>query len=247
VTEYDGGEPDATELPVADKSRYPTDILKQQILGEKLNLADYTLDGGRFTITAITPVLVGKAQIQMDLQQASNRYSRRAKKIKDDKRDPVDEPFYDWYRDATSQLDSVVTLEVKPDFGQTAGSMWASALTAFAAGASRQPVTPSHRTMEFKAEFQELKLYRDGKFIQPITPGRRITEQSITEPFMTFVDEAYSGWYIYQPSAFMIGKEFKLEIYDAREPGKVQKTIILSDKSKLIQRLRQDFADIGQA
>jgi len=244
VASYTGPEPDATELPTADRERYPTDTLKEKILRDPLDLASYTLDGGRFTITAVTPVLVGKLQVQSDLQQAANRYSRRAKKIKNEKYDPVDEPFYDWYRNATSYMDSVVALEVKPDFGQTAGSAWASALSAFAAGYSGRPMTPTRTTMEFKAEFQDLKLYRDGQLVTPITPGRQITEQSIDQGLMTFVDEAYSGWHVYHPSVFMTGKSFRLDIYDAREPGRVHKSITLNESSKLIQQLRRDFEGV---
>lgn len=241
VADYAGPEPDADELPVASRERFPTDVLKERILADPLDSTAYTLDGGRFTVTAVTPVLLGKLQVQADMQQAANRYKRRAKKIKDAKFDPVDEPFYDWYRNATSFLDSVVSLEVKPDFGQTAGSIWASALTAFAAGATGTPMTPTRQTMEFKAEFQELKLYRDGQLITPITPGRQITEQSIIERYMSFVDEAYSGWYVYEPSTFLTGKTFRMDIYDAREPGKVHKSIALNDNSKFIQQLRKDF------
>lgn len=244
LASYDGIEPNAEELPVADTGGYPTEMLKKKLLGDSFRMADYTLDGGRFTITAITPVLIGKAQVQTDLQQAANRYSRRAKKIKNDQRDPIDEPFYEWYRNALGDLASVVTFEVKPDFGQTKGSIWASVLTAAAAANSSHPVTPTHKTMEFKAEFQDLKLYKDGTFVRPITPGRRITEQSIMGAFMTFVDEAYSGWYVYHPSVFTSGKEFRLEVYDAREPDKVHKAITLNEKSKLIQQLRSDFEGV---
>src|SRR5690606_14148854 len=142
---------------------YPTDVLKKKILSEPLDMSAYVLDAGKFTITALTPVLVGKAQIQNDLQQAANRYSRRGKKIKDEQYDPIDEPFYDWVRNASPLLDAVVTFEVKPEFGQTKGSMWASVLTAAAAGLSRSPLTPTRQTYEFKAEFLDLKLYRDGE------------------------------------------------------------------------------------
>lgn len=244
VLSYDAPEPDATELPVPDRERYPTDILKERIVQEPLDASVYRVDGGRFTVTAVTPVLIGKMQVQDDLQQAANRYSRRAKKIKDERYDPVDEPFYDWYRNATSYMDAVVALEVKPDFGQTAGSMWASALAGAAAGLSRGPVMATRQNYEFKAEFQEVRLYRDGELIVPITPGRQITEQSIEQGLMTFVDEAYSGWYVYHPSVFMAGKTFKLDVYDAREPGKVHKSITLDDESKLIKQLRRDFEGV---
>lgn len=244
VANYDQPEPDASPLPSPLRKRYPTDLLKTKILDEPLELRAYKLDGGKFTITALTPVLIGKSQIQSDLQQAANRYSRRGKKIKDEKYDPVDEPFYDWVRDASGYLDSVVTFEIKPDFGQTAGSMWASVLTATAAGLARTPVTPSHQTMEFKAEFQDFKLYRDGEPVAPIWPGRRVTEQSFAGSFVTFVDEAYSGWYSYDPNVFLTGKQYKLEIFDAREPTRVHKSIVLDEDSKLIQQVRKDFAGV---
>lgn len=247
VANYEGPEPDAAELPTQRRERYPTDILKERILREPLDLAAYTLDGGRFTIIAWTPVLFGKLQVQSDLQQAANRYARRAKKIKDDKFDPVDEPFYDWYRNATSKLDTVVSIEVKPDVGETAGSMWASALSAFAAGFSGRPMIPIRQEFEFKAEFQDLKLYRDGAIVAPITPGRRIMEAGMDEGYMSFVDEAYSGWYVFDPSVFMTGKTFRIDIYDAREPGRVHKTVNLNDGSKLIQQIRRDFQGVVEA
>jgi hypothetical protein len=135
----------------------------------------------------------------------------------------------------------LVTLEVKPDFGQTAGSMWASVLTAFAAGASGTPLRPIRQTFEFKAEFQELKLYRDGELVRPVTPGRQITEQSFNNELYTFVDEAYSGMYQYHPSVFMTGKTYKLDVYDAREPERVHRSITLAESSKFIQQIRRDF------
>ncbi|MGV3520516.1 S1C family serine protease [Luteitalea sp.] len=247
VTDYAGEEPSATELPTADRERYPTDMLRGKIVEEAFEAEAYKLDGGRFTITAVTPVLVGRLQVYDDMQQAANRYKRRGKKIKDESFDPVDEPFYEWYRNASSLLDSVVTFEVKPDFGQTAGSMWMSALAGAAAGLSRTYVAPTRQSYEFKAEFQDLRLYRDGKLMAPIHPGRQITEQSMESYWMTFVDEAYSGWYSYHPSVFMTGKQFRLEVYDARDPGKVHKSIMLEGSSKLIQQIRRDFNFLNPA
>jgi hypothetical protein len=241
VAGYAGPEPDAGLLPTAPRERFPADALKERIVAEALDASVYRLDGGKFTLTAITPVLIGKLQVQQDLQQAANRYSRRAKKIKDEKYDPVDEPFYDWMRNATSLMDAVVTIEVKPDFGQTKGSAWLSALSAFSAGVSKTYVAPPAQTMEFKSEFQELRLYKDNQLVRPITPGRRITEESIDNPFLTFVDEAYSGWYVYEASVFMTGQVYRFDVFDAREPGKVHKSIAVPANSKLIQQIRRDF------
>jgi hypothetical protein len=234
-------EPSADLLPTASKTRYPTDLLKTKVMGEVLDVRSYRLDGGKFTITALTPVLVAKSNVQDDLKQAANRYSRRGKKIKDESYDPVDEPFYEWVRAATGYLDSVVTFEIKPEYGQTTGSKWASGLAAMSAGVNHTAVPPTRQTYEFKAEFADFKLYRDGKLVTPITPGRAITSQSVDSYLFSFVDEAYSGMYTYAPEVFMTGEEWRLEVFDAREPGRVHRSIILTPASKLIQQVRQDF------
>jgi hypothetical protein len=235
-------EPSPEPLPAVRQAAYPTDVLKTKILSEPLDMKNYQLDGGRFTITALTPVLFGKVQVQSDLQQAANRYSRRARKISDERYDPVDEPFYDWLRSSNGILDYVVRLEAKPNFGQTTGSLWASVLSGVSAGLAGTTATPTHQTMEFKAEFADLQLFRDGQLVQPIKPGREITEQALSSQWLTFVDEAYSGVYVYAPEVFLTGSEWQLNIYDAREPGTIHRSIRLDQQSKLIQHIRRDFA-----
>jgi len=242
VTRYDKADPPADLLPVLS-ARYPTERLKEKIVNEPLDLKTYQLDAGKFTITALTPVLVGKVQIQADLVQARNRFQRRGRKVNDPTWREVDAPFYEWMRNAEPMLDNAVRFEVKPDFGSTAGSVWAAVLSGAAAGLSGAPVTPVHQTMEFKAEFQDFKLYRDGEFIPPIHPGRAVTEQAFQGPLVTFVDEAYSGMYVYTPDVFMKGKEFRMEVYDAREPGKPHRALLVPSDYKLIQQIRRDFAE----
>ena len=61
---------------------------------------------------------------------------------------------------------------------------------------------------------------------------------------MSFVDEAYSGMYTYDPTVFMSGKNFKIEIYDASEPGRVHKSITVDGASKFIKQLRSDFEGV---
>jgi hypothetical protein len=117
-----------TELPVPTNQRFPSEVLKQKILKEPFDVSAYTVDGGKFVVTALTPVLIGKSQAQQELQQAANRYNRRGKKIKDEPSDPIHAPFYDWMRTAGRFMESVVTLEIKPQFGATTGSVWAAAV-----------------------------------------------------------------------------------------------------------------------
>lgn len=235
VKESEKADPPADLLPNLRAKRFSTEMLKKRAMEAKVELEDYTEDGGKFTVTAITPVYVARTQIQDELQQAKNRQSRRGKKIKDPRYQPEDEPFYDWMRNAIGWLDYAVTIEIKPDFGTTSGSKWKSVFGGMGGVSTRS-------NFEFKAEFDDFKLYRDGALVTPLRPGRQITEASMEESSFTFVDEAYSGMYQYDPSAFLSGKEYKMEVFDARNPDKVHKTIKLEADSKMIRRIRADFA-----
>ena len=236
-------EPAAASLTKVSDKTYPIDILKRKLLEEELEDDDYyRFDGNKFVVTVLTPVTIAKFQVQEDLMQAANRYKRRGKKIADPSYSAIDEPFYDWYRNASNLLDYAVQIEIKPDFGTTTGSKWMSVLTAALSGSSGVYQSP-YKTYEFKAEFWDFRLYRDGELIEPIRSGRQITEQNLVQTSATFVDEAYSGWYVYDPSVFMTGEEFTMDIYDAREPEKIHKSKRFESDSKIITKIRADFAE----
>ena len=95
--------------------------------------------------------------------------------------------------------------------------------------------------MEFKGEFLEFRIYRDGELIEPIMPGRQVIEGTSDRKNSRFVDQAYAGSYIYSPEEFLTGNEFKIQIIDARNPKEVHKEIVFPSDSKLIKQLRADF------
>jgi hypothetical protein len=95
--------------------------------------------------------------------------------------------------------------------------------------------------MEFKGEFLEFKIYRDGQLIEPIMPGRVVVEGATDRKNSHFVDQAYAGTYIYSPEEFLTGNEFKIQIIDARNPNAVHKEVIFTGDSRLIKQLRADF------
>ena len=95
--------------------------------------------------------------------------------------------------------------------------------------------------MEFKGEFLEFRIYRDGELIEPIMPGRQVVEGESDKKNSRFVDQAYAGSYVYSPDEFMRGGEFKMQIVDARQPDRVHKELIFTSTSKLIKQLRADF------
>jgi len=43
----------------------------------------------------------------------------------------------------------------------------------------------------------------------------------------------------------MSGEKYKIEIFDARDPDRVHRTLTFEDSSKLVKQLRADFEGIG--
>jgi len=230
-------EPSEELLRTLSHARYPTELLKTKVLSEDLDLKSYQFEADKFMVTAITPVFRAKAGVQVELQQAENRYKRRGKKIKDPLYQAIDEPFYEWHRRVAPSLDLAITFRIEPDHGTTTGSKWMSVLGA--AGG-----VPMHQNYEFKAEFYDFQVYRDGKLIEPIRPGRNIVENTIQGPLATFIDEAYAGMYLYAPEDFMVGRSFRFVVYRAKEPNKPHKVKEFDANSKLIRQIRSDFEDV---
>jgi hypothetical protein len=224
-------EPSAAPLRSISSSRYPIDVLNHKIDSEPLDLAAYRIKAGDFSVTAVTPVLIGKLQVLTQRKRASNRQERRGTNISDPSHG-VEEPYYEWHRSTETSLDSAVTFEIRPLTGFTKRTRTSKVLWPLS-------IWGSKREMEFKGEFLEFRLYRDGKLIEPIMPGRQVIQGS--DRNSRLIDQAYAGSYVYAPEEFLTGNEFKMEVIDARNPDAVHKELIFKADSKLIQQLRADF------
>jgi hypothetical protein len=225
-------EPPADQLRSISSTRYPVDVLNRKVDMEPLDFTAYRVRAGDFTITAITPVLIGKLQVATERRRASNRQERRGKNISDTPRG-LEEPYYEWHRATETSLDYAVTLEIRPQTGPTKRSRTTKILW---------PVSMlgGKPEMEFKGEFLEFRLYRDGQLIEPIMPGRQVIEGS--DRNSRLVDQAYAGSYIYSPEEFLTGDEFRMQIIDARDPKAIHKELIFKSDSRLIKQLRADFS-----
>jgi hypothetical protein len=230
-------EPSAELLPTLSELRYPIEILNAKVQTEPLNPNAYQFHAGEFNITAITPVLVGKMQSASDRMREINRYERRSQYIDDSKSQPQGNPYYEWHRTTESSLDYAITFDIRPISGPVKrgalSTIITSPLSLFGKSGTRD--------MEFKGEFMELRIYRDGKLIQPVTPGRQMIVGKPDKKHR-FVDEAYAGSYVYSPDDFMTGNEFRFQVIDAREPAKVHKEVVFHADAPLIQQIRHDFS-----
>jgi Trypsin-like peptidase domain len=228
-------EPPPEQLRSISSVRYPVDVLNKKIELEPLDMDAYRFTGGDFTVTAITPVLIAKLQAAHEKRRASNRQQRRGTLTAAGEQ--IQEPYYEWHRSTETSLDYAVTFDIQPATGPTKrsfGSKIVPPMLRFGKAGKTE--------MEFKGEFLEFRIYRDGKLLEPIMPGRVVVEGTTDKKNHRFVDQAYAGNYVYLPDEFLSGSEFKIQIIDARHPNEIHKELIFTVDSKLIKQLRTDFS-----
>jgi hypothetical protein len=186
-------------------------------------------------ITAVTPVLIAKLQVAQEKIRAANRYDRRTKNTSDPTPQGIGDTYYEWHGTTEAALDYVITFDVRPTSGPTKRTR-ASKLSPFTLFGHT-----GNGEVEFKAEFMDLRIYRDGQLIEPILPGRAIIEGNDGKK-RRFIDQAYAGSYSYSPDDFQVGSEFRVQIIDARNPDAVHKELVFTPDSPMIQQLRSDFS-----
>jgi len=236
LAESIGTEPPPEQLRSVSSVRYPIDVLVQKIETEGLDLNAYRFKAGDFMVTAITPVFIAKIQAAQEKKHVANREKKTGNSAQN-ANDDTDEPYYEWHRSTEASLDYSVTFDIRPESAPTKRNI-ASRLI--------PPMLRSRQNgkteMEFKGEFLEFRLYRDGELLEPIMPGRQVLGVGDDDKKRYFVDQAYAGHYIYSPEEFMRGREFRMQIIDARNPDVIHKEMIFTADSKLIQQLRADFS-----
>ena len=223
-------EPPAGQLRSVSSMRYPVDVLNHKIENESLDLEAYKFRAGDFSVTAVTPVLIGKLQVVHEKRRPPNGQQGHGKvKVKDVN---FQDPYYEWHRSTETALDYAVTFDIRP-------------VSAPAKRNLMSRVIPFGKTeMEFKGEFLEFRVYRDGELLEPIMPGRVVVSGS-AQKNQQFVDRAHAGSYLYAPEEFMTGTEFRLQVFDARNPNVIHKEVTFGADSKLVKQLRSDFTFPG--
>jgi hypothetical protein len=227
-------EPAPDQLQSVSSMRYPVDVLNHKIQNEPLEMDAYKFQAGDFIVTGITPVLIGKVQVIQERKRASNRHERRGNVPESEE---LQDPYYEWHRSTESSLDYAVTFDIRPESGPTKRNVMSRIvppILRFGKGGKTQ--------VEFKGEFLEFRIYRDGQLIEPIMPGRLVIEGNSEKKNQQFVDQAYAGSYVYSPDEFKTGSEFRIHVIDARTPDYVHKEVIFPADSKFIKQLRSDFS-----
>ena len=97
---------------------------------------------------------------------------------------------------------------------------------------------------EFKGEFYDFRILRDGKEIEPVRPGRRLVKGDFKASLLSFMDEAFEGRYVYHPKDFMVGMSFDFVVYDAEKPEQPEHKKTFKADSRLIRKIRSDFREV---
>jgi hypothetical protein len=226
-------EPAPNQLRSVSAVRYPVVALNHKAQTEPLDLTAYQFGAGDFKVTAITPVLIAKVQVAHEKRRSSNQQQKRGSGAEPKQDDQ--EPYYEWHRSTETGLDYAVTFDVRPESSSKRNVMTRIVPPMFLFGKSGKA------DREFKGEFLELRIYRDGELIDPIMPGRQILETG-DDKTRRGVDQTYGGNYVYSPDEFMTGNTFRMQIIDARDPNAVHRELIFTAESKLIKQLRSDFS-----
>jgi hypothetical protein len=216
-------EPPTDMLPALSEHGYPVQVLNLKLQQEPFNGDAYRIDAGDFTVIAVTPVLI--AQIQRAIQGLGTTPHEQQ------------EPFYGWQQTTESALALAVRFQIEPKTDLTTRSKWSKALAMlFMLG---QTGTLDE---EFKGQFLQFRLYRDGELIQPVTPGRHVVDGEPSGKHSRLKEAGYGGMYVYEPSEFLVGSNFRMEIVDARRPQQVHSTMEFTEDSRLIRQIRSDFS-----
>jgi len=222
-------QPAPDQLRSVSDVRYPVETLNHKVQTEPLDITAYRFQAGDFNVTAITPVLIAKLQVAREKRRNPNQKQKSA--TGQGPRPEVQDPYYEWHRSTETSLDYAVTFDVRPETGPAKRNVMGR-IVRFGSGKTEK---------EFKGQFLEFRIYRDGELLEPIMPGRLVVETA-DDKNPRLVDQAYAGSYVYSPDEFMTGNAFRIQIVDARDPNAIHKELVFTAESKLIRQLRADFS-----
>lgn len=234
--------PSAMLLPVKPKDSYPVEALKQFAQKEKVDLKPYTFDAGSFEVHLITPPVNFYLQNREDIEMAKRKVAREKKAgMKEGEQyNPLrNEKAWGEY---VGEYDPVVIIETVPKVGQTAGSIWGNVLMGALSGASG--TRPNyHYDYEYKSDFSNMTVQRNGQVIQPIFRGKMTNKMNVNNSQVTARDVAYGGYWILGSEIFAPTLDTIPRItLDIRSINNPDKQNLVEMPSKTVKQVWDDFA-----
>jgi hypothetical protein len=227
----DSEPPDARLLPIASRTPFPVDALRESLTWRR-RPKDYHAEAGKFDIYVATPISSFHfdhwGEIKAAKRQAKRRKRRNATE-NGDLYDPAGDVF-NWTQ-YTRTYEPVVSMLATPELKETGGSKAGRIF-----GAMFGVITPGK--FKFKQDFRDMTLLRDGEAVEPILPGRACEAVSI-KGYGRLNDVGCMGAYAYRPEEFVAQGSYQLIVTSEEEPDK---PITVELDEELLERIRQDFA-----
>lgn len=205
--------PSPRRLPVASRIPFPIDSLRAVAEYDHFDERPYNISGnvgtGKFTVTVITPVYATYQNYRYTVVLSKRAKKREAKGgvASADQVDPMRQMRSWMYLagDNAREMAPVVTFQMTPKIGQTAGSIFGNILGGVAAGMANTSYRGNYR-YEYKADFKQAQVLSDSSAIEDLNMFRTMVPQAIAQSnwnaTYSMEDEARTGILQFNPSVF---------------------------------------------
>lgn len=150
--------------------------------------------GGGFQIKLSTPV-----SPFVELREIGAKRRRReqeARMVPVDRLYSSRNSYRSWERYVGNRTSPLVAVEVIPKYSETTGSIFGRAFTKGLVGVSPQA------KLEFEGDVGSVRLFRNGKLVEPVVGGIHFNEAFIDNPVARLSDVVGQGYYAYRPDVF---------------------------------------------
>jgi len=234
-----GSEPPGGHLPVMPLVAYPADKLSQFADDDPKVREHYAnIRGGDFTIDLETPAsrYAHRVWVEREVSRERRKREEQAGVARGQRYQTGEEPEWAQY---VGENQPIVIVLASPRIGETGGSKFLRAFTTAATGFSTKA------KFVFKADLEDLNLYRDGVPIEPVARYRFPQQVYVNNQQVRMADVAYYIAYLYPSDAFApdsAGKAPKITVgvLDLKHVDRGEKTVDVEENA--VTQIWADFA-----
>jgi hypothetical protein len=203
--------PKARRLPLASQTPFPIDSLRAIAENDRFERFPYEVSNrvstGKFDVVIVTPTYDTWRHWRARVQLAKSTKKREIKGGTDRSQtyDPTRQ-MREWMRYTDEGYPPVVTIQMAPKVGQSAGSIFGNILGAAATGMAGSSYYRGNYQYEYKADFLRVEVTRDGDVVDDLNVFRTMIPAVFAtaewDGDYTMHDQARSGIFQCDPSVF---------------------------------------------
>lgn len=244
--------PDQRRLPLASRVPFPVDSLRAVAEVEHFDHGTYEVSTrastGKFTVVVVTPVYDAWRNWRANVQLAKSTKKREQKGgAQASQTYDAMRQMREWMRYTDRDYAPVVTIQMAPKIGQTAGSLFGNILGAAASGMAGTGYYRGSYRLEYKSDFLRAEVTRDGAAVDDLNLFRAMIPAvfASTQWDGNYVmeDQARTGLFQCDPSVFAPGSAgpptIHLKVWSVEKPTKPYEFDL---PAETVKRVWSDFA-----